>query len=168
MGAKKNLVRERVGFINREHYKKFIAKYPESNVTYKEYISVLKESTMAIRDTILTHELGFKLPNNLGYIAVHKYKPSKRHVAIDWVNTRKYGKLIPFTNFHSMGYSYMIFFFKNRMIKPLYGYTMNAHRIIKRMLAKNIKENTQQYLTLEYAFFNKRFSINRVLNNDTD
>lgn len=164
MGAKKNLVTGRVGFINRQYYKKFVAKYPDCNVTYEEYIAVLKESTMAIRDHILTNELGFKLPLNLGYIAVHKYKPSKKHVAIDWVNTRKYHKLIPFTNFHSMGYSYMIFFFKNSGVKPLYAYTMNAHRIIKRMLAKNIKEDTQQYLTLEYAFFNKRFSIDRVMN----
>lgn len=168
MGAKKNIVGGRVGFINRKSYKAFIKKYPLSHVTYEEYISVLKKSNIHIRDFILTNELGFKLPLNLGYIAVKKFKPSKKHIAIDWVNSRRLGKRIPFTNFHSFGYSYSISLFKNSRVKPLYAYKMNAHRVIKRMLAKNIKNNTQQYLELDPAFFNKRFSINTIFANNND
>lgn len=163
MGAKKNKVRGRIGFINRTSYKDFIMQYPSSGVTYKDYIAVLKESTISIRDFILSHELGFKLPLNLGYIAVDKFKPSKRSVAIDWINTRKFGKVIPLLNFHSLGYVYKIKLYKNTKIKPLQVYQMASHRIIKRMLANNIKNTKKDYLSIDRTYFSKRFHIENYL-----
>lgn len=164
MGAAKNKVTGRTNYISKGNYKLFIEKYPESDITYKEYITVLKESTITIRDHILENSLGFKLPQNLGYIAVTSFKTNKNFVAIDWVNTRKLGKVIPLTNFHSFGNAYKIRLFKNSRIKPLIVYKMNAHRIIKRMLAKNIKSGSNVYVHIDRSYFTKRFHIDNTLN----
>lgn len=163
MGANQNLIRGRVGFINRIYYNKFVEKNPSTTITYEQYISVLKQSTILIRDFILGNELGFKLPFNLGYIAVDKYKCSKNYVAVDWVNTRKLGRIIPLTNFHSLGYGFKVKLFKNSRIKPFQGYAMNAHRVIKRMLAKNIKEGTHNYIAINKSVYSKRFAIDHYL-----
>lgn len=164
MGANKNKIRNRKGFINRVSYKDFINQYPDSKVTYDEYISVLKESTVAVRDFVLTNELGFKLPFNLGYIAVDKFKPSKNMVAVDWVNSRKLKRLIPLTNFHTMGFMYKIKLYKNPRVKPLQAYEMQAHRILKRMLAANIKQRKENYISIDRTYFSKRFNIDTYLN----
>lgn len=163
MGSEQNKVRNRLGFINHKTYNDFIEKYPKSDVTYEQYIRVTKESTSVIRDFILDNELGFKLPHNLGYIAVDKFKPSKDSLYIDWKNTRLLGKIIPFTNFHSLGYVFKIKLYKNSKIQPLKAYEMNTHRILKRMLAKKVKEG-KQYIHIDRSYFNKRFSIDRFLN----
>lgn len=164
MGAAKNKITGRTNYISKANYKLFIVKYPDSGVTYEEYITVLKESTSTIRDHILENSLGFKLPQNLGYIAVTSFKTNKKFIAIDWVNTRRLGKVIPLTNFHSFGQAYKIMLFKNSKIKPLIVYKMNAHRIIKRMLGKNIKAGSNVYIHIDRNYFTKRFHIDNTLN----
>lgn len=166
MGSSLNKVRNRVGYINRVAYKEFIKQYPESGISYEEYILILKESTRSIRDFILNNELGFKLPFNLGYIAVDKYKPGKSTVPVDWVNSRRLKRLIPLTNFHSLGYMFKIKLYKNPKIKPLYAFDMQAHRIIKRMLAANIKQEKGNYISIDRSYFSRRFNIDKYLSKD--
>ena len=146
MGAGKSKVSGRINYIKKEEYNSFIKKYPSSGVSYEEFITILKHSNEEIKNQILDNPLGFKLPHNLGYIAVDKFKPNKKFVAVDWINTRKLKKLVPLTNFHSFGHTYKIKLYKNPKIKPLFAYHMEAHRLIKRALAKCIKENKRQYI----------------------
>jgi len=163
LGAGLSKIRNRVGFITRKSYKEFIKKYPSSNISYETFIKVLLESNVSIKEFILTNELGFKLPNNLGYIAVDKFKPSGKFKAIDWPNTLKFGKHIPLTNFHSFGYTFKIKYYKNPKIRPLEGYDMTSHRLIKRELAKKVKEGKQNYISVDPTCFSKRFSIENYL-----
>lgn len=165
MGSAKNKVSGRTNYITHEGYNNYITKYPDSKVTYTQYIAILKRSTVIIRDYILENSLGFKLPYNIGYISVTKFKTNKDFVAIDWINTRKLGKIIPLTNFHSFGHAFKIKLFKNNKMQPLLAYKMNAHRIIKRMLAQKIKSGkADHYINIDRNYFTKRFSIENTLN----
>ena len=47
---------------------------------------------------------------------------------------------------------------------PLRVYKINAHRIIKRMLAKKIKEGYSEYINIDKNYFNQRFRIENLLN----
>ncbi len=164
MGAGKNKVSNRISYISRNAYKQFKEKYPQDTTTYEEFIAILKESNSTIRRYILDNPLGFKLPKNLGYVAVTKFKTQKDFVAVDWINTRRLKRLIPLTNFHSLGYAYKIDFYKNNKMVPLRVYKINAHRIIKRMLAKKIKEGYSEYINIDKNYFNQRFRIENLLN----
>lgn len=166
MGSGKSKISGRINYIKREEYNLFIEKYPSSEVTYDEFITVLKESTNVIKNQILDNPLGFKLPHNLGYIAVDKFKPNKKFVAVDWVNTRKLKKLVPLTNFHTFGHTYKIKLYKNSKVKPLFAYNMDAHRLLKRQLAKCIKENKRQYINIDRSYYSRRFNINNYLKSE--
>lgn len=162
MGIGKNKIRDRVSFINKKTYNIFKKQHPE--ISYDEYINVLKSSNKLIKNYILENEMGFKLPYNIGYIAVNKFKQKDKYRIVDWKNTMRLSKFIPITNFHSFGYMFKIDLFKNGMIKPLLLYKLHAHRIIKRDLAKIIKGGKQSYSNLDSSYFNKRFAIERILN----
>lgn len=163
MGSNLNKIRERVGFINRETYLAFKEKYPDENITYSQYMQVLKESTRAIRDHVLENPLGFKLPYNLGYIAVDKYKPRSTFNVWDLRNSKLLHKQVPFLNLHSFGYMFKIRFYPNTRIKPLNVYKMNPHRIINRMLAKSIKGG-KEYLEIDRSYYSRRFRIDETIN----
>lgn len=158
MSSKPNKVRGRIGFINRHTYKAFIAKHPNETITYEQYIQILKASNAAIRDHILDHPLGFKLPYNLGYIAVDKFKGLKNYMAVDWINSRRLGRRIPLLNLHSFGYFFKIKLYKNPRIKPLQIYKMNPHRLINRKLNIKIREG-REYLEIDRSYFSNRFRI---------
>src|SRR5689334_22034598 len=119
MSSAKHRIGERIGFVNRKVYKEFNEKYKELGISYDDYISILKESTKAIRDSILENPIGFKLPYNLGYLAVDKFKPLHHYVAVDWPNTRRLGKLVPLLNLHSFGYMFSVKFYANHKIRAL-------------------------------------------------
>lgn len=164
MGAGKNKVQHRVNFINREAYNVYKQKYPNSKITYNQFIAVLKQSTSLIRDHILDNPLGFKLPYNLGYIAVDKFKAKDTYVAVDWKATRRLGKRVPLTNLHSFGYMYKIKFFPNPKMNPIKNYVFNAHRVLNRLLGANIKNQVKDYICIERNYFSKRFNIDNYLN----
>lgn len=163
MSTGRNLITGRVSFLNRDGYRLFKKTYPSSPITYDEYITILKESTLCIKQHILENPIGFKLPCNLGYIAVHKYKPKKTRIMIDWVNTKKHGKRIPLLNLHSMGYMYKILFYKNTKSVFLSSIDIKPHRHIKRELASKLKNGVTPYIELQESFFTKRFSINNSI-----
>lgn len=165
MGVGKNKIQHRVNFINRESYNAFKAKFPESKITYNQYITVLKESTAAIRDHVLDNPLGFKLPYHFGYIAVDKFKAKAEYTAVDWINTRRLGRRVPLTNLHSFGYMFKIKFYPNPRIHCLKNYMFKPHRVINRMLGANIKQNLREYISIERNYFSKRFTIDNYLNN---
>lgn len=173
MGAGLNKIRNRKGYINRKSYLEFIKtsyyqKYISNGnppISYEEYIQTLKDSNAEIVEQILNNELGFKLPNNLGYIAINKFKQKKDYVVTDWQNSKKFSKFIPQLNLHTMGYMFKIKLFKNNNIKPLRVYFMQSHRTFKRELAKRLKEGKQKYLELDNSYFNKRFSIENIFKN---
>ncbi|XAI97389.1 hypothetical protein [Leptolyngbya phage Lbo-JY46] len=114
------------------------------NITYKEFTDIVKEANDLVIDAILEDISGFKLPYNLGYIVVNKFKG--RYTKPDYKNTLKYNKTIPLLNLHSFGFIYKIAWFKTTNTKGihsnsrLFPYKLNFNRIFKRALAKKIKE----------------------------
>lgn len=164
MGAGKNKIVDRINYINREEYELFKEKYPTSSISYNNFINILKHSTKSIRDCILDNPLGFKLPYNLGYIAVDKFKSKRDYIAVDWVNSKRLGKRVPLTNFHSFGFMYKIKFYPNLRIVPIKNYALDAHRVLKRMLAVNIKQNLKQYIGIDRSYYSRRFNIDNLLN----
>ena len=166
MGAGKNKIQHRSNYLNREEYNKFIEENPTSEIQYKDFIEVLKESTKEIRNNIVDNPLGFKLPHNLGYIAITKYKPlTNSRKPIDWIATNKYKRVIPLTNFHSLGNMYKIVFYPNESVVPMRLYIMKPHRILKRLVAKNIKDSKSNYISIDKNYFNKRFNIDKIITN---
>lgn len=166
MGAGKNKIQNRISYINHKEYNLFKEKYPNTHINYNTFITVLKESTKTIRDHVLDNPLGFKLPYNLGYIAVDKFKAKKSYVAIDWVNTKRLGKHVPLTNLHSFGYMYKIKFYPNLRILPIKNYALDAHRVMKRMLAYIIKNDIHQYINIDRSYYSRRFRIDNLINKD--
>jgi hypothetical protein len=167
MSSKPNKVTGRHGFINIPAYKAFKAKYPEADVTYREYIDVLKASTCAIRDHILDNPLGFKLPYNFGYIAVDKFKPLNDYVLVDWKNSRRLKRRILFTNLHSFGYIFKIKLYPNPKIVPMRVHKFDAHRLVKRALAKRVKEG-KEYLEIDRSYYSRRFRIGEHISWDKE
>lgn len=157
-------VRDRINYTNKQSYKNFLEKNPNTKITYKQFVDILKLSNSKINNYILNNELGFKLPNNLGYIAVSKFKQKNTYKVIDWKNSNKLNKIIPLLNFHSFGNMYRIGLFKNSSLRALQAYKFNAHRLLKRELAKKIKSG-KDYYELDRNFFSKRFKIDNYLKN---
>jgi hypothetical protein len=60
------------------------------DISYSDFTNIIKESNKKIFQFVLEDENGFKLPENLGYLCIIKYKTKKK--AINWADTKKYGK----------------------------------------------------------------------------
>lgn len=168
MGSGKNKIQERTSYVNRHEYKIFKEKYPKSQIDYKTFITILKASTLAIRDSVLDNPLGFKLPYSLGYIAVDKFENKKNYRIIDWPNTLKLGRHVPLTNFHSFGHIYKIKLYPNLKILPMRNFIFKAHRLFNRALAKNIKLNLRQYISIDSSYYSKRFNIDNLIKNNNE
>lgn len=169
MGSNKNKITGRITYNNKPTYTEFsnTSKHVKSglDISYEEYKKIISESNLEISNIILENELGFKLPLNIGYIAVTKFKQKDNYIVTDWANTRKFNKVIPQLNFHSMGHMYKIKLFKNNKLVPFRVYFMQAHRSLKRRLAAIIKKGKSNYLNLDNSYFTSKFNINKIFKN---
>ncbi len=162
MGSSKNKVRGRVDYIHRFTYKAFLKKYPDTPVTYNQFVEILKLSNNVIGEYIIENPLGFKLPYNMGYLAVDKFRPGKKHFSMDWAATRKFGKPIPNLNLHSFGYVFKVKLYKNNRLKPFLLHKMDAHRFLKRRIAQKIKSGKYEYISIDKSYYNRRFQIDKI------
>jgi hypothetical protein len=100
---------DREQVISKKLWESYKEKY-NSDISYVMFTNIIKESNKKIANLVSEDEYGFKLPENLGYMCVIKYKTKKK--AINWGDTKKYGKIIYYLNLHSFGYRYHIKWFK--------------------------------------------------------
>lgn len=129
---------------NRDHilspelWKAYKEKY-NSNISYKDFTTIVKESNKKIAEFVAEDENGFKLPENLGYLCVIKYKTKKK--AINWADTKKYGKTIYYLNLHSFGYRYHIKWFKTGISRFVFNevYKFAPLRDTRDKVSKSIK-----------------------------
>lgn len=107
------------------------------DISDKEIRKIIITSNDEIRNSIADSDDAFKLPERLGYIAVTRYKSKKR--PIDWTNTFKLKKKIPYINLHSFGYIYHIKWFKksqsNFGLKAVYK--LEPSRRLTRQVSRN-------------------------------
>ena len=96
-------------------YKEYIAANPDIKISFREFSDIIKNSNKKIASIVSDDAYGFKLPENLGYLCVIKYKTNSK--AINWADTNKYGKTIYYLNLHSFGYRYHIKWFKTGILR---------------------------------------------------
>lgn len=91
----------------------------------------------------------FQLPTALGNIRIIKYKHDGNTITTDWINSKKYGKLIENLNLHTNQFKYKFLWTKATANTALLkGYRFMANRSLKRKLAKCIKEFKYDYFEI--------------------
>jgi hypothetical protein len=116
-----------------------------SDISYQDFTKIIKESNKKIYDTVISDENGFKLPENLGYLCVIKYKTKKK--AINWADTKKYGKKIYYLNLHSFGFRYHIKWFKTGISRFAFNeiYKFAPLRNMRRDVSQKIRDGKDYY-----------------------
>jgi len=141
-----------------DYYADFKKKNKESKVNRKIYGSVIKEFNSFQRDRLSNKGVEINMPSRLGKIELRKNKSEirinedgtvKNNLPVNWKDTRKlwieneFAKekkiKVRYTNEHTDGYSFKVFFYKRRATfknKSIYG--MRFNRKLKRDLSDSI------------------------------
>ena len=114
-------------------------------VSKKDYLDICKKANQYIIDELIYNHQSFRLPERLGIIYIQKLK-IPQHLqdrAIDYKNTKKYGKPIYHNNNHSSNY-FVKFKWDKASIKLSNKnlYTFKSTRTNNRDLAKHIKQSS--------------------------
>lgn len=135
-----------------DFYDKYIEWYPEDNVDYDTFKAVIFEYHKLIVDIVLNKSQEFILPFGLGKIYIGKYKPktlTDKSLSYDYGHYKKTGQKIFHLNEHTNGYKFRLFWSKlNVPNRIIYEYGLTLVRANKRLLAKLIKENKNDYIEL--------------------
>jgi hypothetical protein len=116
---------------SKDVYNRFCEKYPDIEINYKEWKSVLKAYNTAYRDHLIKTGDKVKMPWGIGPFAVSKKKARKFvmcrdgveriRLPIDWAKTRATGKRVYHLNLHSNGYVYKWYWFVQESRIPQAG-----------------------------------------------
>lgn len=100
----------------KELYKRFIEE-TKQQITYKEFTTIINTSNEVIKNICLNNTQGFKMPENLGHMAISRYKPKIGVRSIDWKRSKETGVRVYHTNFHSFGYKARISWYIDSLSK---------------------------------------------------
>lgn len=148
---------------DKNFYNSFI-KETNIDIDYKTFKNIIIESNKEIANIIINEDTGFKLPYDLGYFVVTKYKSKKK--PLDWKNTLKLNKKIPLLNIHSFGFIYHIKWFKRGSMKTIkFKNCFKAEfcRDVKRSVSKNIKNGIVYHEWSNNDFWSPRL-IKKIFN----
>lgn len=145
-----------------DYYKFYIDRYSKKfgDIPAQSYNTIVTEFNLMLAEMIVTEGLDFTIPFQLGIIGVRKYKPTVKlsesgslinKLPVNPLETAKLWDSNPearekriyirYTNKHSDGYVFSLYYFKNKAkFKNKEGYSMIHKRGLKRKLSKNIKE----------------------------
>lgn len=128
--------------VTKDFYNDFI-KETNIKISYDIFRNIILESNKEIANMVANDDESFKLPENMGYVAVTKYKSKKK--PIDWKNSLLLGKRITLPNLHSFGYIYHIHWFKAGLATFAFKqiFKLEPCRLLKREVAKNAKEGKE-------------------------
>lgn len=155
---------QRDSVVTKEFFKMFCEKY-KLTMTIQEFNKIIACSNSKIQEIIADEEGGFKVPENMGYLVVTKYKSKK--FPIDWINTKKLGKTIYLANLHSFGFIHHIKWFRMGLtvnFGTYDAYKFEACREIKRRVSKNIKQYKVYHDWATSDFFTSTRALKRILN----
>lgn len=133
-----------------DHYLSIIDTSSDYFVDAETYNKITSQYYKAVMDKVIYESKTIKLPFRLGHIYIEKKKPTylnHRSMGIDWVESKKLGKWVVFSNDHCGGYKYQFHWSKMfcRVVNREF-YRFIASRANKRALAKVIKTNSNDYL----------------------
>lgn len=133
------------------------------DISYATFREIILESNQTIFDIICNDAEGFKIPENMGYWVVTKYKSKKK--ATDWINSKKYKRAVYLTNLHSFGYIHHIKWCKFAIARFKFAniYKFEAARFLKRKVAKNVKEG-KAYFNWQNSDFWSTSKLDRMYN----
>lgn len=149
----------RYNCLTREFWRRFVRE-TGVEISKKDFMNIIETSNRKIKEKVVNNVLGFKLPENLGYLAITSYKPKKKK--IDFNKTKKYGVTVYHTNFHSKGMDAKISWYTDQIAicKNIRGYKFTPDRDFTKMKSIKLKEG-KVYPTYHYDDFRmKRIKIN--------
>lgn len=163
------LLPDRHQVLNKDLYKQFKLDNPDIQISFEEFSDIIKVSNQKIYETVVEDPNGFKLPENLGYFCVIKYRTKKK--AINWADSNKYDKKIYHANLHSFGYQYHIKWFTTGISRFLFNeiYKFAPHRNLRRDVARSIKQGAtyHNWQVKDFWDFNRLEKLlNKKLNNE--
>lgn len=103
---------DRYNFLNVSFWRRF-KRENNIDIEYRDFMSIIDVSNRKIKEKVCNNVMGFKLPENLGYLAISAYKPKARK--IDFNKTKKLGVTVYHTNFHSNGMDARIMWYTHKI-----------------------------------------------------
>lgn len=144
---------------SRDNYTAFCKLHPKVKITYKQFCSIIYKWNELFMNNLLDTGDRVKLPYGLGPLCVTKYRQTKYKknkegiekisLAINWVETKKLGKRVYITNFHTEGYKfYWAWVHREARFKCSFAWRFKAARVHSRKLASYLKDSTNKHTNL--------------------
>lgn len=147
---------------SKENYLRFCKSYPSINLTYDVWRNIIYTYNELFKQHILETGDKGKMPFGFGDFAIIKKKrkrvktsPAGKeyiNLPIDWQKTKEKGKVIYNFNFHTEGYFFGWYWFKQAArFKNSNFWHFKASRVTSRLLAHYIKtDNKYQHIYKEW------------------
>jgi len=142
-----------------ELFNKFKAKFPEYNITYKEFRTIVRTYNTQLTEGVIDNRDGVELPEGLGYIFIGSCPQMSKRVNIDYKKSSQYGIITTHRNWESDNKVMKIFFTNNHVkykLKNKQIWHFAANRDFKRKASKNYVEDWNKYI---YINNNKKISM---------
>ena len=140
-------------------YKDFLKTHPEyKGLTFQEFKAIVVEFNGQLREAAINKRDGIALPERLGFIII--VKCDKADKSIDFVNSRKYKKLVSFRNWDSDDYIAKIAH-SNYMVK--YSFPNRELWKLKptKQFKKRVSETFNKYYT-KYIHLKRKDSLSDI------
>jgi hypothetical protein len=131
-------------------YKEYVSDNRLYQVSKAKFREILNDYFKYLATELIDNSKEIRLPARMGTLCVIKKKPKRydfTYLRVDFHETKTCEKTVLHLNEHSDGYNYQFFWSKHDMLikcKSMYELVMS--RANKRRLAKEIKENKQDYI----------------------
>lgn len=129
-------------------------------IDYATFAKIIATCNEVSSIKVLDNTSGFKLPENMGYLAVTRYKSKKR--SVDFKKTKEIGQTVYHTNFHSYGYKSRIQWFSSQIVRCKFHqiYKFIPERKVSRELGERMKKG-KVYNEFNYSHFKlKKIRLN--------
>lgn len=142
-------------------FKRFKLKYPEVNIDYNTWCSIIYNFNYAFRDYILETGHKIKFPYGFGDFTITKYKPRKEKelpdgkkvigLPINWKRSKELGQIVYHMNYNTEGFK-----FKWRWDKTKARFSNSAlwcfkpSRVTSRLLNHYLSQPDYQYKYQEW------------------
>jgi hypothetical protein len=140
-------------------FKKFKKKFPEHNIVYSEFKSIIKTYNEQLVDAIIEFRDGIELPESLGHIFIGSCPAMTKRINIDYKKSGEYGVLTQHRNWNSDNKVMKIFFTSGQVrykIKNKEIWAFTANREFRRKASKLYVEDYTKYM---YINNNKKISM---------
>ena len=133
-------------------YKRFRKKFPEHDITYAEFKTIVNTYNTKLGEGIIEYRDGVELPESLGYVFIGSCSPMVRRPNIDFKKSVQYGILTTHKNWNSDNRLMKIFFTNNLVkykIKNKQIWAFAPNREFKRKASQNYVDEWMKYIKVD-------------------